>query len=197
MVWKWCDTACFSCFATGKDHRNQSGSVGLGQHFLQTTPRCTQGFKKRGKQSTGKSKGAWNTKLHVVSANDKVIVEMHLSGGNCHDAPQGRISIEHIGERYPGVPILMDKAYEGDKTRELCRLFGHDSVVPPKKNWINPWEYDHEWYKKRNIIESINEHFQRLAQKYVIISHDNPVFNCRESINGWELLCKMTVYAHL
>lgn len=56
------------------------------------------------------------------------------SGGNCHDAPQGRISIEHIGERYPGVPILMDKAYEGDKTRELCRLFGHDSVVPPKKN---------------------------------------------------------------
>lgn len=67
-------------------------------------------------------------------ANDKVIVEMHLSGGNCHDAPQGRISIEHIGERYPGVPILMDKAYEGDKTRELCRLFGHDSVVPPKKN---------------------------------------------------------------
>ena len=29
-----------------------------------------------------------------VSANDKVIIEMHLSGGNCHDAPQGRISIE-------------------------------------------------------------------------------------------------------
>ena len=121
---KWCDTACFSCSATGKNHRNQSGGAGFGQHFLQTAPRCTR----------EKSKGGWNTKLHVVSANDKVIVEMHLSGGNCHDAPQGRISIEHIGERYPGVPILMDKAYEGDKTRELCRLFGHDSVVPPKKN---------------------------------------------------------------
>ena len=174
MVWKWCDTACFSCFATGKNHRNQSGSVGFGQHFLQTAPRCTRGFKKRGKQSIGKSKGGWNTKLHVVSANDKVIVEMHLSGGNCHDAPQGRISIEHIGERYPGVPILMDKAYEGDKTRELCRSFGHDPVVPPKKNRINPWEYDHELYKQRNIIERLFrwlKAFRRVCTRYDKLDH--------------------------
>ena len=55
----------------------------------------------------------------MVSANDKVIVEMHLSGGNCHDAPQGRISIENIGDSYSGIPYLMDRAYEGDKTRAL------------------------------------------------------------------------------
>ena len=78
----------------------------------------------------------------MVSANDKVIVEMHLSGGNCHDAPQGRVSIEHIGDSYSGVPILMDRAYEGDKTRELCQSFGHKPIVPPKKNRINPWKYD-------------------------------------------------------
>ena len=81
-------------------------------------------FKKHGQQCIGKSKGGWNTKLHVVSANDKVIVEMHLSGGNCHDAPQGRISIENIGDSYSGIPYLMDRAYEGDKTRELCQSFG-------------------------------------------------------------------------
>ena len=40
------------------------------------------GFKKHGKQAIGKSRGGWNTKLHVVSANDKVIVEIHLSGGS-------------------------------------------------------------------------------------------------------------------
>ena len=80
---------------------------------------------------------------------------MHLSGGNCHDAPQGRISIEHIGNSYSGVPILMDRAYEGDKTRELCQSFGHKPIVPPKKNRINPWEYDHELYKQRNIIERL------------------------------------------
>lgn len=49
----------------------------------------------------------------------------------------------------------MDRAYEGDKTRELCQSFGHKPVVPPKKNRINPWEYDHELYKQRNIIERL------------------------------------------
>ena len=67
-------------------------------------------------------KGGWNTKLHVVSANDKVIVEMHLSGGNCHDAPQGRISIEHIGDSYSGVPILMDRAYEGRQNQRTLPI---------------------------------------------------------------------------
>ena len=116
-----------------------------------------------------KIKGRWNTKLHVVSANDKIIVEMHLSGGNCHDAPQGRVSIEQIGNRYSGVPILMDRAYEGNKTIELCRSLGHEPVVPPKKNRLDPWEYDHEFYKQRNIIERLFrwlKEFQRVCTRY-------------------------------
>lgn len=80
---------------------------------------------------------------------------MHLSGGHCHDAPQGRISIENIGDNYSGVPYLMDRAYEGDKTRELCQSFGHKAVVSPTKNRVNPWEYDKEMYKQRNIIERL------------------------------------------
>ena len=65
-------------------------------------------FKKHGKQSIGKSKGGWNTKLHVVSADDKTIIEIHLSGGNKHDAPEGRSSIEKIGNEYQGIPYLYD-----------------------------------------------------------------------------------------
>ena len=127
------------------------------------------GSKKRGKQSIGKSKGGWNTKLHVVSANDKVIVEMHLSGGNRHDSPQGRISIEQTGNKFEGVPIIMDKAYEGDKTRQLCLDSGHEPVVPPKKNRINPWEYDKELYKQRNVIERLFrwlKEFRRVCTRY-------------------------------
>ena len=105
----------------------------------------------------------------MVSANDKVIVEMHLSGGNCHDAPQGRISIENIGDSYSGIPYLMDRAYEGDKTRELCQSLGQKPVVTPKKNRINPWEYDHELYKRRNIIERLFrwlKAFRRVCTRY-------------------------------
>ncbi len=31
-----------------------------------------------------------------MSADDKIVVEMHLSGGEYHDGPEGRISIEAI-----------------------------------------------------------------------------------------------------
>lgn len=136
---------------------------------MQSTPRRTRGFKKLGKQAIGKSKGGWNTKLHVVSADDKVIVEMHLSGGECHDGPEGRISIATVGENYKGVPLLMDRAYEGDETRALAVACGHEPIVPPKKNRKNPWEYDTIKYKRRNIVERLFrriKEFRKVSTRY-------------------------------
>lgn len=97
----------------------------------------------------------------MVSADDKVIVEMHLSGGDRHDDPVGRMSIETVGSKYEGVPLLMDKAYESDKMRELATEYGHEPIVPPKKNRKNPWKYDKEKYKRRNIVERL---FRRLKE---------------------------------
>lgn len=53
----------------------------------------------------------------------------------------------------------MDKAYEGDDTRQLVLDLGMIPVVPPKINRITPWEYDREMYKKRNEVERL---FRRL-----------------------------------
>lgn len=128
---------------------------------MQGTPRWTRGFKKLGEQAIGKTRGGWNTKLHVVSADDKVFVEMHLSSGSCHDAPEGRISIATIGETFEGIPLLMDRAYEGDDTRALAATYGHEPVVPPKSNRKDPWEYDKEVYKRRNVVERL---FRRLKE---------------------------------
>ena len=48
-----------------------------------------------------------------------------------------------------GVPaILMDRAYEGDATRQLAAQLGYTPVVPPKKNRTHPWEYDKTLYRK-------------------------------------------------
>ena len=49
----------------------------------------------------------------------------------------------------------MDRAYEGDETRELVESLGHVPVVPPKSNRLEPWEYDRELYKRRNEIERL------------------------------------------
>lgn len=53
----------------------------------------------------------------------------------------------------------MDRAYEGDQTRQLALDLGYIPVVPPKSNRLSPWEYDHVTYRKRNEVERL---FRRL-----------------------------------
>ena len=53
----------------------------------------------------------------------------------------------------------MDRAYEGNETRQLLFSLNMEPVVPPKINRLNPWEYDRELFKKRNEVERL---FRRL-----------------------------------
>ena len=67
--------------------------------------------------------------------------------------------LEALGPMPEGLPLLMDRAYEGDETRQWALDLGMIPVVPPKSNRIDPWEYDRALYKKRNEIERL---FRRL-----------------------------------
>ena len=49
----------------------------------------------------------------------------------------------------------MDRAYEGDETRQLAVELGYVPVVPPKNNRRTPWDYDHALYKRCNEIERL------------------------------------------
>ena len=53
----------------------------------------------------------------------------------------------------------MDRAYEGNETRQLALDLGSIPVVPPKTALLSPWEYDCEMYKRRNEVERL---FRRL-----------------------------------
>jgi transposase len=59
------------------------------------------------------------------------------------------------------IPLAMDKAYEGDETRETAVSLNMIPVVPPKSNRKEPWDYDKELYKRRNIVERI---FRRMKE---------------------------------
>src|ERR1035438_7588089 len=115
--------------------------------------------KKNGPQAIGRSRGGWNTKVHLVAANARTAITFALSPGNAHDAPEGRALLTELGPMPEGLPLLMDRAYEGDETRQLVLSLGMVPVVPPKSNRIEPWEYDRALYKKRNEIERL---FRRL-----------------------------------
>lgn len=49
----------------------------------------------------------------------------------------------------------MDRAYEGEETRQLVLDLGLEPVVPPKSNRKQPWAYDREIYKRRNEVERL------------------------------------------
>ena len=51
--------------------------------------------------------------------------------------------------------MIMDRAYEGDDTRQLVEDLGMTPVVPPKSNRVEPWKYDKKKYKKRNEVERL------------------------------------------
>ncbi len=55
--------------------------------------------------------------------------------------------------------LIMDRAYEGDETRQLAFDLGFTPVVPPKITRITAWDYSKAIYKRRNEIERL---FRRL-----------------------------------
>jgi transposase len=95
----------------------------------------------------------------MVAADARTPIIFSLSPGNAHDAPEGRSLLEDLGPMPEGLPMLMDKAYEGNETRQLVLDLCMVPVVPPKSNRLDPWQYDRELYKKRNEIERL---FRRL-----------------------------------
>ncbi len=60
----------------------------------------------------------------------------------------------------------MDRAYEDAETRLTAQSSGFTPVVPPKKNRLDPWEYDKELYKRRNEIERYFLRIQRFRRVF-------------------------------
>ena len=60
----------------------------------------------------------------------------------------------------------MDRAYEGDNMRAAAIELGYTPVVPPKKNRIDPWEYDEELYKRRNEVERFFRRIKRFRRVF-------------------------------
>ena len=95
----------------------------------------------------------------MVSANDRCALTFSLSPGNAHDAVEGRKLLSNWQNPPQDVPLVMDRAYEGDEMRQLALSLGFEPVVPPKANRLKPWQYNKKIYKRRNEIERL---FRRL-----------------------------------
>lgn len=105
----------------------------------------------------------------MVTASDRDGVVFALSAGNCGDALEGRGLLRQLGPVDHPVYLLMDRAYEGDKTRALVEELGYIPVVPPKSNHKNPWDYDKHLHKQRNQVDRLFrrlKRFRRIFTRY-------------------------------
>ena len=91
----------------------------------------------------------------MVAADARTAITFALSPGQASDAVQGRQLLGGIGPLPAPLYLIMDRAYEDNKTLQLALDFGFLPVVPPKSNRLRPWQYDKAMYRKRNQIERL------------------------------------------
>ena len=95
----------------------------------------------------------------MVAADARTAITFSLSPGQAHDAPEGRKLLQRLGAQPHQPCLIMDRAYEGNETRQLALDLGFAPVVPPLKTRRDPWVYNREMYRRRNEIERL---FRRL-----------------------------------
>ena len=95
----------------------------------------------------------------MILASNLTAMNSDRSGGRAYDVLEGRVLLESWDKPVANAPLAMVRAYEGDKTRRLDRDLEMTSVVPPKANRKDKWDYDREPYKLCNEVERL---FRRL-----------------------------------
>ena len=93
----------------------------------------------------------------MVAADARTAVTFSLSPGQAYDAPEGRKLLTRLGPQCPGPFLLMNRAHQGNETRQLGQALGFMPVVAPLST--PPWAYDREMYQRRNEVERL---FRRL-----------------------------------
>ncbi len=74
----------------------------------------------------------------MVAANARTAITFALSPGQAHDALEGRKLLTRLGPQSPGTFLLMDRAYQGDETRQLALDRGVTPAVPPLSSRADP-----------------------------------------------------------
>ena len=75
----------------------------------------------------------------MVASDARTAITFSLSPGQAHDAPEGRKLLNRLGSQVQNPYLLMDRAYEGNETRQLALALGFTPVVPPLSTRVHPW----------------------------------------------------------
>ena len=107
-------------------------TLGLDSTSVKVHPDGHGAPNKAGPQAIGKSRGGWNTKIHMQAASARTAVEFCLSPGQDHDTPWGRELLRQVGPTQLHLPLVADRAYEGAQTRQLALDLATNPISRPR-----------------------------------------------------------------
>ena len=113
--------------------------------IVKVHPDGTDARKENGPQAGGRSRGDGPPGIHPVAADARTAVMFPPFPEQAHDTPEGGKLFHRLGPRQGKPHLLMDRAYEGNGTRQPVLDLGFKPVVPPRGNRIDPWEYMGWW----------------------------------------------------
>ena len=102
----------------------------------------------------------------MVAADARTAIALSLSSGKAHE---GRKLFASLGGPDCPIYLIMDWAYEGDRTRQLALDREATPVVPPNANRIAARHYSKAICKRRNEIECLFRRlkdFRRISSRF-------------------------------
>lgn len=121
-----------------------------------------------GNSCIGKACGGKGTKVHALVSRECIPVALSLSAANREDFDEAIPLLEQVS-CLKGANLLGDRAYGTRKLRAYYAQRGAEFTVPPSKNMKDQWEWDHETYKRRNVVERFFcrlKDFRRVCTRY-------------------------------
>ena len=121
--------------------------------------------KKEGPQAIGRSRGGLTTKIHLAVDALGNPLRSILTAGQDSDIIQAPALIQGLD---PDM-VIADKAYDANDFIQMIQGMGAMVVIPVRSNRNQQREYDHHWYKDRNLVERFFnkiKQFRRIATRY-------------------------------
>ena len=91
----------------------------------------------------------------MVAADARCAIAFSLTPGQAGDAPAGRELLWTLPDLPKSCRLIMDRAYEGNETRQFALDLGFIPVVPPHPLRVEPWKVKKAWCRRRNEIERL------------------------------------------
>ena len=126
---------------------------------------CSAGYKKQKTEGLGRSKGGFTSKIHATVDALGNPLKFIITAGQRNDITQANALLENVTNAY----VIADKGYDSTELRLKIIEQNCISVIPPRSNRKNQYEYDEHLYKERHAVECLfskMKHFRRVFSRF-------------------------------